>query len=74
MERALKHWTFSASAEESYAMHPLRTFFEQGIVSRESIKSTLKAYNNYCTEMRSEARDAYIQILAETDKTASNST
>jgi TPR repeat protein len=73
MERALKHWTIAASAGHCKAMHQLRTFFEQGFVSRESIKSTLKAYNNSCTEMRSEARDAYIQNLAETDKTASNS-
>ena len=27
---------------------------------RESIDSTLTAYNNSCAEMRSEARDAYI--------------
>ena len=31
-------------------------------VSRESINSTLAAYNNSCVEMRSEARDAYIQV------------
>ena len=31
-------------------------------VSRESVDSTLAAYNNSCAEMRSEARDAVIRI------------
>jgi hypothetical protein len=61
MERAFKHWMIAASAGESYAMHQLRTFFEQGAISRKSIDSTLKAYNNSCAEMRSEARDAYMR-------------
>jgi tetratricopeptide (TPR) repeat protein len=54
-ERAMKHSTISASAGSYCAMHALRTFFEQGLVSRESIDSTLAAYNNSCAEMRSEA-------------------
>ena len=41
--------------------------FELGGVSRESIDSTLIAYNNYCTEMRSEARDNYISVLMSTN-------
>jgi TPR repeat protein len=61
MERAVKHWTIAASAGCYYAMHELRMFFEQGVVSRESIDSVLAAYNNSCADMRSEARDAYIQ-------------
>jgi TPR repeat protein len=61
MERAFKHWMIAASAGESYAMHQLRTFFEQGAISRKTIDSTLKAYNNSCAEMRSEARDAYMR-------------
>jgi TPR repeat protein len=74
MDRAVKHLRIAASAGHYKAMHTLRTFFDQGIIGRESIKSTLKAYNNSCVEMRSEARDAFIQILTETDKTASNNT
>jgi hypothetical protein len=35
--------------------------FEDGLVSRDAIDSVLTAYNNACAEMRSEARDAYIQ-------------
>ena len=66
MERAIKHWTIGASAGNYLAMHHLRLCFERGHVSRESINSTLAAYNASCAEMRSEARDAYIQYKIET--------
>jgi hypothetical protein len=62
MERAIKHWTIAASAGHYIAMHNLRISFKRGDVSRESIDSTLTAYNNSCAEFRSEARDANIQI------------
>ena len=63
IERALKHWTIAASAGQYTAMHELRESFEKGQLSRESIDSTLTAYNYSCAEMRSEARDArYILI------------
>ena len=61
MERAVKHWTIAASAGQYYAMSLLRTGFEKGYVSRESINSTLVAYNDSCAEVRSEARDAFIR-------------
>jgi TPR repeat protein len=61
VERAVKHWTIGASAGDSRAMDEMRTCFEQGAVSRESINSILAAYNNSCAEMRSEARDAYMR-------------
>jgi hypothetical protein len=48
-------------------MHLLRTLFEEGVVSRESINSTLAAYNNSCAEMRREAREAYILTMTETN-------
>ncbi len=41
-------------------MHELTLAFEAGHVSKKSINSTLTAYNNSCTEMRSEERDAFI--------------
>ena len=63
IERAVKHWTIGASAGDYDSMNHLRINFEEGYVSRESIDSTLTAYNNSCVEMRSEARDAAIQIL-----------
>jgi TPR repeat protein len=64
-EQAIKHWTIAASAGYFGAMHALRTFFEKGHISRESIDSTLEAYNNCCAEMRSEARDAFIRAKLE---------
>ena len=65
MERAVKHWTIAASAGDYGAMHELRVGFEKGYVSRESIDSTLTAYNNSCVEMRSEAREAIIRFKTE---------
>jgi TPR repeat protein len=61
MERAIKHWTIAASGGDYEAMHNLLVFFEDGVVSRESIDSTLAAYNSSCAEMRSKARDAFIR-------------
>ena len=58
MGRAVKHWMIAASAGEYNAMHNLLIAFNQGLTSRDTMDSTLAAYNNYCAEMRSEARDA----------------
>ena len=71
IERSAKHWTIAASAGNYSAMHVLRAFFKREggnyygkrIVSRESIDSTLEAYNNSCVEMKSEARDIYIRVM-----------
>jgi TPR repeat protein len=68
MDWAVKHLKIGASAGECLAMHRLRTFFEEGAISRESIDSTLIAYNNSCIEMRSEARDVYIRVATEMNK------
>jgi TPR repeat protein len=65
MGRAIKHWIIAASAGHYIAMHELRTRVEKGAVSRESLDSTLSAYNNSCVEMRSEARNAYIRDIIE---------
>ena len=65
MERAVKQWTISASAGCFRAMHNLRKNFEEGDVSRESIHTTLAAYNSSCVEMRSETRDAAIHDIIE---------
>jgi hypothetical protein len=61
LERAVKHWTIAASAGDYKAMHELITSFKRGHISRVAINLTLKAYNNVCAEMRSDARDAYIR-------------
>ena len=62
LERAVKHWKIAASAGSFRAMDAMRTVFVVGRVSRESINSTLAAYNTSCAEMRSEARDAYMHV------------
>jgi TPR repeat protein len=60
MERAVKHWKISALAGNFRYMHNLLVALENGLVRKESIDSTLTAYNESCAEMRSEARDNYI--------------
>jgi TPR repeat protein len=61
-ERGVKHSMIAASGGYYKAMHNLLVAFNEGSVSRDEIESTLTAYNNSCAEMRSEARDAYIQV------------
>jgi TPR repeat protein len=65
IERALKHWKLAASSGHYIAMYQLKTGFEKGYVSRESIDSILTAYNTSCAKMRSEARDACIHAITE---------
>jgi TPR repeat protein len=65
-ERAFKHLTIAACAGCFRAMHALQVLFQKGRVSRESINTTLAAYNEYCAEMRSEARDACIRAVTNT--------
>ena len=62
--RALKHFMIGASTGCFQSMHKLLKSYEKGIVSRDAINSTLTAYNNSCAEVRSEARDSYIRIIA----------
>jgi hypothetical protein len=45
----------ATSAGNYSAMHELINEYKNGFVNRESIDSTLTAYNNSCKEMRSEA-------------------
>ena len=65
-ERAIKHLTIAASAGCFRAMHTLITFFKKGTVSKESIDTTLAAYNGSFAEMQSEARDECIRAVTET--------
>jgi hypothetical protein len=53
-------------------MHEMRVGFKKGYVSKESIDSTLAAYNNSCAEMRSKAQDAAIQIEMNIFQTMNN--
>jgi TPR repeat protein len=63
LERAMKHWTIAASAGHYNAMHTLQFGFQQGGISRESINTTLAAYNKSCAEMRSKSRDIFIRFV-----------
>ena len=65
IERAIDHLRIAASAGHYNAMYQLKLLFEGGDVSRESVDSTLVAYNNSCAEVRSEARDAYLRTFLE---------
>ena len=50
-----------ASVGSYLAMNAMRSCFQIGIdIDRESLNSTLTAYNTSCGQMRSEARDAFI--------------
>ena len=60
---AVKHWMIAASCGNYKAMQNLLIAFNQGSTSRATIDSTLTAYNTSCVEMRSEARDAYINTI-----------
>jgi TPR repeat protein len=61
-DRAMKHWIIAASGGNHHAMNSLQIEFEVfRHISRDALDSVLTAYNTSCAEMRSEARDAYIQ-------------
>jgi TPR repeat protein len=61
VEQAIKHWIIGASAGCYRSMKNLIFVFKKGLVSRESINTTLTAYNKSCVEVRSESRDAVIR-------------
>ena len=72
MEQAVKHWTIAAAGGYHIAMNQLLLSFVKGVVGKETINSTLIAYNNSCTEFRSEARDASIRVVLEMDDSMNN--
>jgi TPR repeat protein len=57
MERAIKHWTISASAGWSGSMTAIQEEFKRGHLQSDLFELTLKAYNDSCVEMRSKARE-----------------
>ena len=56
MERAIKHGMISASAGQKESMASIQELFETGHVNSDLYELTLKAYNDSCAEMRSNAR------------------
>ena len=63
MGRAVKHWMIAASGGHCKAMKNLLIAFNQGSTSRATINSSLRACNNSCAEMRSDAREAFMGML-----------
>jgi TPR repeat protein len=57
MERAIKHWTISASAGCRDSMTAIQREFERGRLQIGLYEMTMKAYNDSCAEMRSKARE-----------------
>ena len=68
VERDLKHWMIAASAGYYEAMYHLQIEFEQCFISRAQINSTLIANYNSCAKMSSEARDACVRAIIETNE------
>jgi TPR repeat protein len=62
IERHVKHSMIAASAGCFHAMDTLLALFKQGLLPRDFIESALTSYNNSCAEMRSESRDAAIEL------------
>jgi TPR repeat protein len=65
MERAVKHWTIAASAGCFLAMDNMLIALKKHDVSKETIDTTLTAYNNSCAEVKSKDRDACLQVMME---------
>jgi TPR repeat protein len=65
IERAVKHWTIGASAGCFRAMHHMLIALKKCDVSRETMDTTLTAYNNSCAEVKSKDRDACLQVMME---------
>jgi TPR repeat protein len=57
MERAIKHWTISASAGQKKSMTAIQTSFDWGLVQTDAYELMLKVYTDSCEEMRSKARE-----------------
>jgi hypothetical protein len=57
MERAMKHWTISASAGDSKSMTAIHRSFIMGCVQNDVYELTLKAHNDAFAEMWSNARE-----------------
>jgi TPR repeat protein len=56
-ERAIRHWSISASAGDSKSMTAIEEEFQKGLVRTDVYELTLKAYNDSCEEMTSKARE-----------------
>ena len=62
-ERAFKHYILAASAGHPESLAVVKEGFMKGHVTKDEYKSTLRAYHECQTEMKSEARDAAKTLL-----------
>jgi hypothetical protein len=65
MGQAVKHWMIGASAGCFLAMHNMLIALKKRDVSRETMDTTLTAYNNSCAEVKSKERDTCLQVMME---------
>ena len=62
-QRAFKHYILAASAGHPESLAVVKEGFMKGHVTKDEYKSTLRAYHECQTEMKSEARDAAKTLL-----------
>jgi TPR repeat protein len=63
MEQAVKHWMIAASAGHYNAMYNFLVALKKGDFSRESIDSTLAAYNNSSAEREAKPETLIFDVI-----------
>ena len=58
MDRACKHMIIAARAGHEKALSKVKDGFQAGYVAKDEYESTLRAYHESQTEMKSKAREA----------------
>ena len=64
-QRALKHFIISARAGDNESLDKVKQGFRSGHVTKDEFESTLRAYHEIQTEMKSEARDKAVVFMEE---------
>ena len=59
-DRAFKHLILSARAGFTQSLEPVKIGFTHGYVTKDEYESTLRTYQKNQAEMKSEARDKYL--------------
>ena len=63
MDRAYKHFVIAAKAGHPESLDVVKRGFTKGFVTKEEYESTLRAYHERQTEMKSKAREAVMAYL-----------
>ena len=64
-QRAYKHWIIAARAGHPKSLDSVKTGFINGFVTKDEHESTLRAYHERQSEMKSETRDQAIDMMAQ---------